>query len=56
MYYTAGSDDFNAYVWAVPALAVLKARRQDPFTCPEIKPENPPIGKNAAYHTLSLTG
>ncbi|KAK4701348.1 hypothetical protein P7C70_g4885, partial [Phenoliferia sp. Uapishka_3] len=44
LFYTAGSDDHNAYVWAVPHIDVLKARRQDLSQSTEISSGDPFVG------------
>ncbi|KAL8280486.1 hypothetical protein RQP46_007134 [Phenoliferia psychrophenolica] len=43
LYYAAGSDDFNAYVWSVPPIDVLKARRQDLLVDTKILPDTPRV-------------
>ncbi|KAM0749674.1 WD40 repeat-like protein [Meredithblackwellia eburnea MCA 4105] len=50
LYYTAGSDDFRAYVWSVPPLHVLKDRR---YYSGSSKPQKTERGNYIAFTKLT---
>lgn len=53
LYFSAGSDDFGAYVWSVPPVEVLKSRRRDPWKDDAMWPTEPNepswIGKHELF-------